>query len=76
MRLKIDVEGVWRGDTFGLWPEEERKRWIVALFCGTIALYAVRTAVPLCAVAMGQDLSWDKQVSVGRDAPVTLLLIR
>lgn len=64
MKLRIDVEDVWKGDSCGLWPEEERKRWVLALVFGTVALYAVRTVVPLCAVPMAQDLFWDKQVSV------------
>ena len=47
-----------------LWSAAERTKWIVAMMCGTVLLFATRSAVPISAVAMGQDLSWDKEISV------------
>ena len=42
----------------------ERRVWIMALFLGTMFLYAARSAVPLCIAAMSKDLAWDKEADV------------
>ncbi|KAL9978518.1 hypothetical protein ACROYT_G016044 [Oculina patagonica] len=47
---------------FQTWPEESRKHWIVAMFCGTLLLYAARSAIPLCLAAMSSDMNWDKEI--------------
>lgn len=63
IRLKIDMESDRRkSDSGSQWPEENRKHWIVAMFCGTLLLYATRSAVPLCLAAMSSDMNWDKEV--------------
>lgn len=65
IRLKIDMDSERRkGDTGIQWPEEQRKLWIVAMFCGTLLLYAARSAVPLCMAAMSSDMNWDKEIDV------------
>ena len=65
IRLKIDMGTDDRkGDTAFQWPEEQRKYWIVAMFCGTLLLYAARSAVPLCMAAMSSDMNWDKEIDV------------
>ena len=65
VRLKIDMDNEnRRGDTAFQWPEERRKYWIVAMFCGTLLLYAARSAVPLCMAAMSSDMNWDKEIDV------------
>lgn len=65
IRLKIDMESDRRKSDNGFqWPEESRKHWIVAMFCGTLLLYATRSAVPLCLAAMSSDMNWDKEVDV------------
>ena len=65
IRLKIDMESDRRkSDSGSQWPEENRKHWIVAMFCGTLLLYATRSAVPLCLAAMSSDMNWDKEVDV------------
>lgn len=51
-----------KGDAGFQWPEEQRKYWIVAMFCGTLLLYAARSAVPLCMAAMSSELKWDKEI--------------
>lgn len=66
IRLKIDMDNENRkGDAAFQWPEEKRKYWIVAMFCGTLLLYAARSAVPLCMAAMSSDMHWDKEIDVG-----------
>ena len=65
IRLKIDMDNEHRkGDITFQWPEEKRKYWIVAMFCGTLLLYAARSAVPLCMAAMSSDMNWDKEIDV------------
>ena len=65
IRLKIDMESERRKSDNGFqWPEENRKHWIVAMFCGTLLLYATRSAVPLCLAAMSSDMNWDKEIDV------------
>ena len=51
------------------WPVGRRKVWIVAMFCGTLLLYAARSAVPLCIAAMSVDLKWDKELDVSSVTP-------
>ncbi len=34
------------------------------MFLGCAAVYAARTAMPLCIVAIGQEMNWDKTDSV------------
>lgn len=65
IRLKIEMDSVHhmhKGDTAFQWPENQRKYWIVAMFCGTLLLYATRSAVPLCMAAMSTDMNWDKEI--------------
>lgn len=64
IRLKIDMNEKSKGDAGFQWPEEQRKYWIVAMFCGTLLLYAARSAVPLCMAAMSSELKWDKEIDV------------
>ena len=65
IRLKIDMNNERsKGDAGFQWPEEQRKYWIVAMFCGTLLLYAARSAVPLCMAAMSSDMNWDKEIDV------------
>ena len=67
IRLKIEMDSVHhmhKGDTAFQWPENQRKYWIVAMFCGTLLLYATRSAVPLCMAAMSTDMNWDKEIDV------------
>jgi len=42
------------------WSAKEKKVWFVTLLTGTTVLYACRTAAPLVAPAMAQDLKWTK----------------
>ena len=46
------------------WPQSRRRIWILAMFCGTVFLYAARSAVPLCIAAMSRDMNWDKEIDV------------
>lgn len=62
VRLKIDMNEKSKGDAGFQWPEEQRRYWIVAMFCGTLLLYAARSAVPLCMAAMSSELKWDKEI--------------
>lgn len=63
IRLKIDMDNEnHKGDTAFQWPENQRRHWIVAMFCGTLLLYATRSAVPLCMAAMSSDMKWDKEI--------------
>lgn len=66
IRLKIDMDSGRRkvDNGFQTWPEESRKHWIVAMFCGTLLLYAARSAIPLCLAAMSSDMNWDKEIDV------------
>lgn len=64
VQLDTDIENR-RGDAAFQWPEDQRKCWIVAMFCGTLLLYAARSAVPLCMAAMSSDMNWDKEIDVG-----------
>ena len=67
IRLKIEMDSVHhmhKGDTAFQWPENQRRYWIVAMFCGTLLLYATRSAVPLCMAAMSTDMNWDKEIDV------------
>lgn len=64
-RLKRDLNDAnLKGDTLFQWPDDQRKYWIVAMFCGTVLLYATRAAVPLCMAAMSSDMNWDKEIDV------------
>lgn len=61
-RLKRDLnDAILKGDAEPQWPDDQRKYWIAAMFCGTVLLYATRAAVPLCMAAMSSDLNWDKE---------------
>ena len=74
IRLKIDMDNENRkGDITFQWPEEKRKYWIVAMFCGTLLLYAARSAVPLCMAAMSSDMNWDKEIDVSVVESASLL---
>lgn len=66
IRLKIEMDSERRKSSDGgfQWPEESKKHWIVAMFCGTLLLYATRSAVPLCLAAMSSDMNWDKEIDV------------
>lgn len=46
------------------WLEENRKYWIVVMFCGILLLYVIRLVVLLCLVVMSFDMNWDKEVDV------------
>ena len=48
----------------GHWSVVERRKWIAAMICGTMLLFATRSTVSICVVAMGHDLSWGKETSV------------
>ena len=42
----------------------EQKLWIATMFTGCATVYAARTAVPLCIVAISKEMNWDKKQSV------------
>ena len=42
----------------------EKKLWIGTLFCGCAVVYAARTAMPLCALAIATEFNWNKKQSV------------
>ena len=44
----------------------EQKLWIATMFTGCATVYAARTAVPLCIVAISKEMNWDKKQSVRR----------
>ena len=46
------------------WNDKGRKKWTILLFFGCLLVYATRTSVSICAVPMGKELGWDKQLSV------------
>lgn len=46
------------------WQGGKRRVWIMAMFVGTMFLYAARSAVPLCMAAMSKDMAWDKEADV------------
>ncbi|GFR61475.1 solute carrier family 17 member 9, partial [Elysia marginata] len=46
-----------------IWSKSEKKQWVVGLFSGTTFLYAARTIMPLCVVAVSEELHWDKTES-------------
>lgn len=48
------------------WNDRGRKKWTILLFFGCLLVYATRTSVSICAVPMGKELGWDKQLSVSR----------
>ena len=43
---------------------QERRLWVGCLFLGCSMIYATRTVMPLCVVAVSQELQWDKTQSV------------
>ena len=45
------------------WNKKNRIKWTITLFIGVLLVYAVRTAMPISAVAMASDLGWNKQIS-------------
>lgn len=45
------------------WSRFERRLWTGTLFCGSTMIYASRTIMPLCAVAIAADQGWDKKES-------------
>ena len=49
------------------WNDKGRKKWTVLLFFGCLLVYATRTSVSICAVHMGKELGWDKELSVSHD---------
>ena len=72
-RLKIDMhEDTFKGDPVFQSPELERKYWVVAMFCGTLLLYAARAAVPLCMSSMSSDMNWNKETDVSRNIDTIL----
>ncbi|XP_002742075.1 voltage-gated purine nucleotide uniporter SLC17A9-like [Saccoglossus kowalevskii] len=42
------------------WTRAEKRAWTIALFTGTAITYAARNAIPLCAVALSKEFSWNK----------------
>ncbi|KAK3791568.1 hypothetical protein RRG08_002924 [Elysia crispata] len=46
-----------------IWSKSEKKQWVIGLFSGTTFLYAARTIMPLCVVAVSEELHWDKTES-------------
>ena len=46
------------------WNDKGRKQWTILLFFGCLLVYATRTSISICAVPMGKELGWDKQLSV------------
>ena len=42
----------------------EKKQWIPTMFLGCATVYAARTAMPLCALAMSNEFHWDKKQAV------------
>lgn len=62
IRLKLEKNDEnHKGDTAFQWSDDQRKYWIVAMFCGTVLLYATRSAVPLCMASMSSEMNWDKE---------------
>ncbi|KAK2194165.1 hypothetical protein NP493_2g17004 [Ridgeia piscesae] len=45
------------------WNRQERRLWVGCLFLGCSMIYATRTVMPLCVVAVSQELQWDKTQS-------------
>ena len=43
----------------------EKNMWMATLFGGCAVVYAARTAMPLCALAIGSEFNWNKKQSVG-----------
>ena len=43
---------------------DEKNIWIATLFCGCAVVYAARTAMPLCALALATEFNWNKKESV------------
>ena len=65
IRLKLEKNDEnHKGDTAFQWSDDQRKYWIVAMFCGTVLLYATRSAVPLCMASMSSEMNWDKETDV------------
>ncbi|XP_070555728.1 voltage-gated purine nucleotide uniporter SLC17A9-like isoform X2 [Ptychodera flava] len=46
--------------TVHYWSRQEKRAWTLALFIGTVIIYASRNAMPLCAVSISKEFQWDK----------------
>uniref|UniRef100_X2ATU3 Major facilitator superfamily (MFS) profile domain-containing protein n=1 Tax=Capitella teleta TaxID=283909 RepID=X2ATU3_CAPTE len=42
------------------WGRYDKRMWLGSLFMGSMMLYASRTAMPLCTMAISSELGWDK----------------
>ena len=47
------------------WSRADRPKWLAALMFACSCLYTTRIIMPLCVVAVGEELKWDKRESVG-----------
>ena len=45
------------------WNKRTRMKWTVMFFFGILLVYCVRTSISVCAVAMGKELGWNKQIA-------------
>lgn len=43
-----------------LFTRSESRHWSIVLFIGTVALYAARIALPICATTVGHRYDWSK----------------
>ena len=50
----------------------ERIQWMFAMAWGCTMVYAARSVVPLCAVAISTELNWNKAQTVSLFAPTVL----
>lgn len=48
-------------DTSSKWNQSDRKLWTALLFFGTAMAFAGRTIMPLVAVKVGEEFSWNKE---------------
>lgn len=45
------------------WNKNEKYKWTILLFFGSMIVYSVRVAMSICAAAIGKELGWNKQIS-------------
>lgn len=63
--LKLDKNDEnYKGDIVFQWFDDQRKYWIVVMFCGIVLLYVIRLVVFLCMVFMSFEMNWDKEIDV------------
>ena len=45
------------------WNKQEKFRWTIVLFFGSMIVYSVRVSMSICAPAVAKELGWNKQIS-------------